>query len=329
MYGPGAEGDWRDTEQMEKVLSAVIARLPLTPGVYRFRDAAGQVLYLGRATVLRRRVASYWLDLRDRGHLAPMVARVRRIEAVSCDSVHEAAWLERNLLTTSLPPWNRTMGGQEHPVYIRLDPRPARPGLSVAHLPANRPAVVYFGPYLGGRRARQAVKGLGRVLPLAYTGAGLRGTLLDVARARGLAAADRGHCVETITAVLRREPDAVTGVRARLEELREAAAGALAFELAGDITSELRALEWVTSPQRASSMAATDFTASGWSGGVLTSFISRGGQVREWIQSSCPRTEAAAHLAGTPPDWAGFAQRNAELAAALAGHDTGSWRGND
>jgi excinuclease ABC subunit C len=317
MYGRGAEEDWRDTEQMEKVLSAVIARLPLTPGVYRFRDAAGQVLYLGRATALRRRVASYWLDLRDRGHLTPMVARVRRIEAVSCDSVHEAAWLERNLLTTSLPPWNRTMGGQEHPVYIRLDPRPARPGLSVAHVPATRPAVVYFGPYLGGRRARQAVKGLGRVLPLAYTGAGLRGTPLDIARARGLAEADRGHCVETIIAVLRREPDAVTGVRARLEELREGAADALAFELAGDITSELRALEWVTSPQRASSMAATDFTASGWSGGVLTSFIVRHGQVREWAQAACPESDAAARLAGTPPDWAGFAQRNAELAAAL------------
>jgi excinuclease ABC subunit C len=108
---------------MDKALSAVIARLPLTPGVYRFRDAAGQVLYLGRATVLRRRVASYWSDLRDRGHLAPMVARVRRIEAASCDSAHEAAWLERNLLTSSLPPWHRTMGGQERPVYIRLDPR--------------------------------------------------------------------------------------------------------------------------------------------------------------------------------------------------------------
>ncbi|HJZ09702.1 MAG TPA: hypothetical protein VJ283_16550 [Trebonia sp.] len=304
---------------MEKALSAMIARLPLTPGVYRFRDAAGQVLYLGRATVLRRRVASYWLDLRDRGHLAPMVARVRRIEAVSCDSAHEAAWLERNLLTTSLPLWNRTVGGQEHPVYIRLDPRPARPGLAVAHRPANRSAVIaYFGPYLGGRRARQAVKGLGRVLPLAYTGAELRGTLLDIARARGLAEADRGYCVETITAVLRREPDAVTGVRARLEELREAAVGALAFELAGDITSEMRALEWVTSPQRASSMAATDFTASGWSGGVLSSFIVRRGQVREWAQAACPESDAATRLAGTPPDWAGFAQRNAELAAALS-----------
>jgi excinuclease UvrABC nuclease subunit len=159
-----------------------------------------------------------------------MVARVRRIEAVSCDSAHEAAWLERNLLTTSLPPWNKTVGGQENPVYIRLDPRSARPGLSVAHLPANRPA---------------------------------------------------------------------------------------AFEVAGDITSELRALEWVTSPQRASSMAATDFTASGWSGGVLTSFIVRRGQVRAWAQAACPEPDAAARLAGTPPDWAGFARRNAELAAAL------------
>jgi excinuclease ABC subunit C len=304
---------------MEKALSAVIARLPLTPGVYRFRDAAGQVLYLGRATVLRRRVASYWSDLRDRGHLAPMVARVRGIEAVSCASAHEAAWLERNLLTTSLPPWNRTVGGQEHPVYIRLDPRPARPGLSVAHRPANRQAVIaYFGPYLGGRRARQAVKGLGRVLPLACTGAELHGTRLDIARARGLAGADRGQCVETITAVLRREPDAVTGVRTGLEELRERAAGVLAFELAADITRELGALEWVTSPQRASSMAAADFTASGWSGGVLSSFVVRRGRVCEWAQTACPESDAAARLAGTPPDWAGFARRNAELAAALS-----------
>ena len=302
---------------MDEALAAVIARLPLAPGVYRFRDAAGQVLYLGRATALRRRVASYWSDLGDRRHLAPMVARVRRVEAVSCDSVHEAAWLERNLLTTSLPPWNRTMGGQEHPVCIRLDPRPARPGLSVAHLRANRPAVVSFGPYLGGRRARQAVKGLGRVLPLAYTGAGLRGTPLDIARARGLAGADRGRCVETITAVLRREPDAVADVRARLEEVRDRAASVLAFELAGDITSELRALEWVTSPQRASSMTATDFTASGWSGGVLTTFVTRRGRVCEWLQAACPESDAASPLAATPPDWAGFAQRNAELAAAL------------
>jgi excinuclease ABC subunit C len=40
-------------------------------------------LYIGRATTLRNRVASYWSDLRERDHLAPMVARVARIEAVT------------------------------------------------------------------------------------------------------------------------------------------------------------------------------------------------------------------------------------------------------
>lgn len=65
--------------------------LPSEPGVYRFRDSTGKVLYIGRATVLRSRVASYWSELGGRSHLAPMVARIARIEAVSCDSVHEAA----------------------------------------------------------------------------------------------------------------------------------------------------------------------------------------------------------------------------------------------
>ena len=80
------------------------ACLPLAPGVYRFRDQEGRALYVGRAVSLRRRVLSYWGDLGDRGHLAPMVARIARVEAVICDSAHEAAWLERNLLQRRLPP---------------------------------------------------------------------------------------------------------------------------------------------------------------------------------------------------------------------------------
>jgi hypothetical protein len=78
-------------------------RLPAAPGVYRFSDAAGRVLYLGRAVSLRRRVVSYWGDLGDRRHLTPMVARAARVDAVVCDSAHEAARLERNLLRAALP----------------------------------------------------------------------------------------------------------------------------------------------------------------------------------------------------------------------------------
>ena len=68
-------------------------RLPSGSGVYRFRDGRGRVLYVGRAGNLRRRVRSYWGDLGDRSHLAPMVSRIARLEALACDSEHEAAWV--------------------------------------------------------------------------------------------------------------------------------------------------------------------------------------------------------------------------------------------
>jgi excinuclease ABC subunit C len=127
-----------------------VAALPQAPGVYRFRDTRAGVLYVGRAASLRRRVASYWGDLGSRGHLAPMVARIVRVQSLVCDSEHEAAWLERNLLERQLPRWNRTAGGQEEPVYIRLDLRPRLAGLKVVHAASPVGAARYFGPYIGG-----------------------------------------------------------------------------------------------------------------------------------------------------------------------------------
>ena len=227
-----------------------IARLPGTPGVYRFRDARGRVLYIGRATALRSRVASYWSDLRDRAHLAPMVSRVARIEAVSCASPHEAAWLERNLLEQSMPPWNRTAGGQESVVFIRMDEGPAAPGLSVQYRTPAAGHVRYFGPYLGGLRVRQAVTALHRILPLGYAGTGLRGAQQDMARARGVTGADRDELIRAVTAVLQREPVAVAQARDNLVLVRDRAAGSLAFEFAAQVQDEIQALDWVTSPQR-------------------------------------------------------------------------------
>jgi len=297
-----------------------VAGLPDGPGVYRFRDGHGRVLYIGRATSLRSRVASYWSDLRDRGHLAPMVSRAARIEAVSCDSVHEAAWLERNLLEMSLPPWNRTPGGQEVLVYIRMDERAGEPGLSVQHVMRPASQVRYFGPYLGGLRVRQAVAGLDRILPLAATGTRLRGARLDMARARGVAGGDREGLARAIAAVLGRRPAAVAGARAELARLRDRAAEALAFELAGRIQGELEALDWVVSPQRVTfgaGQAAGDLDVYGWSGDVLVHFGVRAGRLRLWVQRRCGWGRAQAHLAATPAEWAGFAGRNAELAATL------------
>src|SRR5439155_11267811 len=226
----------------------------------------------------------------------------------------------RNLLEQALPYWNRTAGGQEVPVYIRLDSRPAGPGLSVVHAagPTPRgPAVRLFGPYLGGDRVRLAVSALHRVLTLAYTGTRLTGSQRDMASTRGVSADDREAMVGTLTAVLSRDPDATAVVGDRLRIRRDEVAGALAFELAARLQAELDALDWITCPQRVTLPEPDDFDACGWAGGVLVRFQMRGGRVRTWTPRACTRARAERYLAATPPDCAGFAHRNAELAARL------------
>jgi excinuclease ABC subunit C len=290
--------------------------LPLAPGVYRFRDAAGRVLYLGRATSLRSRVASYWGDLGGRAHLGRMMAMVGRVEAVACDSVHEAAWLERNLLQARKPPWNRApSGGQEVEVWIRLSDDTRTPGVAVVHEREEKD--LHFGPYLGGRQVRLAVSGLCRVLPLNYAGKELAGTRQDMARVRGVNAADRTMLADTVAKVLSRDPKAVTSLRKSLVERRDAASGILAFELAARLQEEIEAIDWVTAEQKVTGQVPADHDVCGWADGTLVSFAIRGGRLTGWTQRACGQAPARRHLEQTRPDWVPFAQRNAELAARL------------
>lgn len=315
---------------------AAVALLPAVPGVYRFRDARQRALYIGRTVSLRARVSSYWGDLGDRQHLTAMVPRIAAIEAVVCDSEHEAAWLERNLLERHLPPWNRSAGGQESVVYIRLDGSPRSPGLAVTHIPRPGRAVRHFGPYLGGARVRLAVSALHRVLPLGYAGNAPAGALRELGRQRGVGPADRTALADAVTAVLEREPAAVAELAARLTERRDAAARGESYELAGRLQAELAAVSWVVSPQRAARPAlgdgsgdgtggggnGADADVAGWAGGVLVHFEVRDGSLRGWRQSGRTLAQARPWLARTPPQWREFAQRNADLAARLAGPAT-------
>jgi excinuclease ABC subunit C len=292
-------------------------RLPHAPGVYRFRDAAGRVLYVGRAVSLRRRVVSYWGDLGDRAHLSPMVDRIARLEAVVCDSAHEAAWLERNLLQACLPPWNLSRsGGQEVAVWIRLSESAYRPGVAIVHQPS--PGARHFGPYLGGRKVRRAVSGLCRVVPLEYAGTAPVGARRELARLLGVSAAEPGGLAQTVAAVLDRDPAAVAWLRERLLARRDAAATRLAFEFAARLQEEIEALDWVTAEQKVTRASPADFDVHGWADGMLVRFAVRGGRLTDWTQRSCDAAPARGRSSTTPPEWTGFAQRNAELAARLA-----------
>ena len=298
---------------------AQAGRLPRSPGVYRFRDGSGRVLYVGRAVSLRRRVQSYWGDLRDRRHLAGMVARIEQVEAVTCDSAHEAAWLERNLLRRSLPPWNRSpSGGQEAEVWIRLSDSPRAPGLSAVYRRRPGDEARYFGPYLGGQKVRDAISGLSRVLPLAHTSDARAGAARDLARARDASPADRTRLARSVATVLDRDPAAAGLVRAELASRRDAAAARLSFEFAAKLQAEIEALDWVTTEQKVTRQERTDFDACGWADGMLVRFEIRAGRLSGWSQRACAEEAASPHCGQTPPEWAAFAVRNALLAALLA-----------
>jgi excinuclease ABC subunit C len=279
--------------------------------VYRFRDESGKALYIGRATDLRRRVASYWGNLRDRPRLRRMVARVARVEALECASEHEAAWLERNLLEQSKPRWNRIVGGLEVEVYIGLHDY-----LEVRHAPGGRGLV--FGPYLGGDKVRLAVSGLHRVIPLAYAGERLGGSDREMARVRGVAPGSRSELAEALVAVLNRDLTAAHWVRTELEARRDGASEALAYELAARIHAEREALDWVLAEQKATRPdAGRDGQVHGWADGILVSLHIRQGRVRSWTQQPCEEPAAKAKVDTTPDEWRHFARRNAELAARL------------
>jgi excinuclease ABC subunit C len=117
---------------------------------------------------------------------------------------------------------------------------------------------------------------------------------------------------------LERQPAAVSCAHRRLEQLRDRAARTLAFELAARIQDEIRALSWISCPQRVTTMDAANLTIAGWARGMLVQFLIDGGRVCGWSQRPCRLPGAAGALAATPAAWRDFTQRNAELAARLA-----------
>jgi excinuclease ABC subunit C len=137
---------------------------------------------------------------------------------------------------------------------------------------------------------------------------------------RGVAGDDRAALIGSLTAILERQPAAVSWAHRQLEQLRDHAAATLAYEFAARIHDEIDALGWVSSPQRVATMDATELTIAGWSGGMLVQFLIRGGRLCHWSQRSTSLPSVAPALAATPAAWRSFTQRNAEVAVSLAQH---------
>jgi excinuclease ABC subunit C len=291
--------------------------LPTEPGVYRFRDERGRVAYLGRATNLRSRVRSYWGDLADRPQLHRMIGQVTGVEAIVCASVHEAAWLERNLLERSLPRWNRLRGGTETPGWLVLDDGERSPGLSLVLDPPTGTGTA-FGPYLGYERSTLARDALLRLYPLHLTGARPGSTERTLAEARGVSPSSREEFAGRIRAVLGRDAAALAQAAAGLVQARDQAVQRLGFETAATIQLEAAALAWLAAEQRVTGCVPADLRVVGWAAGTQFSLLATDARLDRWTVRDTTERAGRGAAEHTPPAWREFAERNAVLNAVLA-----------
>lgn len=133
------------------------------PGVYRMLNADGEVMYVGKAKNLRRRVGSYFMRASNR-RIASMVAQIQAIEITATHTESEALLLENNLIKQHRPRYNVLLRDDKSYPYLYLSDD-AFPRLAF-HRGARRAKGRYFGPYPSAGAVRETLQLLQKLFPV-------------------------------------------------------------------------------------------------------------------------------------------------------------------
>jgi len=137
-------------------LAERIRELPDRPGIYIFKDAEGKILYVGKATSLRKRASSY-LSRDHEPRLAAMVSEAVDIDFVATDSASEALLIENNWIKQKKPRYNILLRDDKTYPYLKLTLRDEYPRIAFTRR-VREDGGDYFGPFLPGGLARKAIK---------------------------------------------------------------------------------------------------------------------------------------------------------------------------
>ncbi|MBI4443004.1 MAG: excinuclease ABC subunit UvrC [Acidobacteria bacterium] len=132
-----------------------LASLPAAPGVYQFKNAAGEIVYVGKAKSLRHRVRSYFSEARAAdAKTDSLVREAVDVGIVVVDNEHEALALENNLIKRLQPRFNVLLRDDKTYPYIKLTLQEKYPRIYVTRR-LKKDGSVYYGPYFPGGLAQR------------------------------------------------------------------------------------------------------------------------------------------------------------------------------
>ena len=249
--------------------SELLKSLPHRPGVYRMFDAAGGVLYVGKARDLRKRVSNYFQKSEHEYRIAAMVAQIARVDVTVTRSEGEALLLENNFIKAHEPRYNILYRDDKSYPYICIsgDPYPQlrfhRGALDKRHR--------FFGPFPGAGAVREGIATLQKVFQLrtcentVFANRSRPCMLHQIQRCTApcvgrISEAEYREDVEGASLFLRGK---ASEVLTRLQAQMEDAAGKLEFERAARIRDKIARMQMLQSRQFVESATAGDIDVVG------------------------------------------------------------------
>ena len=254
--GWAAAGEGTSGLQGAEVIQAFVRRLPNAPGVYRMLNAAGDVLYVGKARSLKKRVSNY---AQGRGHsnrIARMVRETANMEFVTTRTETEALLLEANLIKRLRPRFNVLLRDDKSFPYILITGHHPAPAI-FKHRGAHSQKGDYFGPFASAGAVGRTINALQRAFLIRTCSDSVfesrtRPCLLyQIKRCSGPCTGEIGEA--DYADLVRESRDFLSGksqkVKAELAHAMQAASDELDFERAAIYRDRLAALSHVQSHQ--------------------------------------------------------------------------------
>lgn len=150
---------------MKDTLETKLRSLPISSGVYFHKDNTGEIIYIGKAAVLKNRVKQYFQKSRNMDvKTKALVAEISDTDWVETESEIDALFLEAEMVKRYMPRYNILLRDDRSLVFVRIDMKNKWPSVSFTRNPADDKAE-YFGPYYNSFAVKKALRYLRRVFP--------------------------------------------------------------------------------------------------------------------------------------------------------------------